>query len=288
MPDQHDVNVPDEPRYTWTTTQQHRLPRTCRPTCSTARASRASRSNTEGRCATSRRAATSRPTARGTPTPAASTRSSSACRSTASATTCSAANARPRRHACAGTRPLTTGSPSQRGTYGYYSVRSNGVDPSKGFITEGNIHTNNVGLFVQDAWTIGNRLTINVGLRTEREEVPTYTTADATDDSGVRHRVRLRGQARAARRLRLRPQGRRQVEGVRLVGHLLRHLQARTAARLVRRRQVDRVLLHARHARLARRCSTTSGCPPACPGTFIRVDRLPSSRRSGRTRSSRT
>ena len=46
-----------------------------------------------------------------------------------------------------------------------------------GFITQGNVHTNNLGLFVQDAWTVDNRLTINAGLRTEREEVPTYTTA---------------------------------------------------------------------------------------------------------------
>jgi hypothetical protein len=64
----------------------------------------------------------------------------------------------------------------QRGTYGYYSVRSQDVNPQLGFITEGNIHTNNVGLFIQDAWTIGSRLTVNVGIRTEQEKVPTYTT----------------------------------------------------------------------------------------------------------------
>ena len=55
-------------------------------------------------------------------------------------------------------------------------VRSNGVDPKQGFITEGNIHTNNIGLFIQDSWTINNRLTVNAGVRTEREQVPTYTT----------------------------------------------------------------------------------------------------------------
>ena len=103
-----------------------------------------------------------------------------------------------------------------RGTYGYYSVRSNAVDPKQGFITEGNIHTNNIGLFVQDAWTINNRLTVNVGVRTERERVPTYTTGSG--HPGVRHRVRLRRQAGAARRLRLRPQGRRPWKVVRLVG----------------------------------------------------------------------
>lgn len=72
--------------------------------------------------------------------------------------------------------PLPTGVPVTRGTYGYYEVRSNGVAPQQGLITEGNIHSNLIGLFVQDAWTINNKLTINAGVRTERERVPTYTT----------------------------------------------------------------------------------------------------------------
>jgi hypothetical protein len=61
-----------------------------------------------------------------------------------------------------------------RGPFGYYQVRSNGVDPKRGFITEGDVTTTNIGLFIQDAWTINNRLTINAGLRTERERVPAY------------------------------------------------------------------------------------------------------------------
>lgn len=65
-----------------------------------------------------------------------------------------------------------------RGAYGYYQVRSNGVDPSRGFTTVGNVHTNNIGLFFQDAWTVNNKLTINVGVRTEQEKVPTYVTDD--------------------------------------------------------------------------------------------------------------
>ena len=72
-----------------------------------------------------------------------------------------------------------------RGTYGYYTVRSNGADPTKGFITEGNIHTTNLGLFFQDAWTIGSKLTINAGLRTERERVPTYTTGSDIPEFGI-------------------------------------------------------------------------------------------------------
>jgi hypothetical protein len=62
----------------------------------------------------------------------------------------------------------------QRGQFGYYQVRSNGVQPELGFITEGDVNVNNIGLFVQDAWTISNRFTLNLGLRTEDERVPNF------------------------------------------------------------------------------------------------------------------
>jgi outer membrane receptor protein involved in Fe transport len=80
---------------------------------------------------------------------------------------------------------LSTGVPIQRGPYGYYEVRSNGVDHTKGIITEGNIHTTNIGLFVQDTWTLNNRLTINAGIRTERERVPTYTVGEDIPEFGL-------------------------------------------------------------------------------------------------------
>ena len=35
--------------------------------------------------------------------------------------------------------PLVSDDPTSRGTYGYYQVRSNGVRPEQGFITEGNV-----------------------------------------------------------------------------------------------------------------------------------------------------
>ncbi len=62
----------------------------------------------------------------------------------------------------------------QRGPFGYYRVRSNGVNPERGFMTSGNVSTNLYGLFVQDDWRLSDRLTLNLGLRTESERVPAF------------------------------------------------------------------------------------------------------------------
>ena len=53
-----------------------------------------------------------------------------------------------------------------RGTYGYWSWRQ--------FGTLGKVNVNNIGLFFQDAWTVNNKLTLNLGVRTEREDIPSY------------------------------------------------------------------------------------------------------------------
>jgi hypothetical protein len=73
-----------------------------------------------------------------------------------------------------------------RGPYGYYQVRSNGPVPQRGFVTEGNINNTNVGLFFQDAWTIKNKLTLNLGIRTENESVPSYTTSEGISDVAIK------------------------------------------------------------------------------------------------------
>jgi Carboxypeptidase regulatory-like domain/TonB-dependent Receptor Plug Domain len=63
---------------------------------------------------------------------------------------------------------------TSRGTYGYYDVTRN-------VLGVGDIHSNNVGLFVQDAWSPTSRLTINAGVRTESERVPFYTPGEEND-----------------------------------------------------------------------------------------------------------
>ncbi len=81
--------------------------------------------------------------------------------------------------------PLVSSDPTTRGTYGHYQVRSNGAVPKQGFITEGDINMNVFGLFIQDSWTINNKLTLNLGLRTEQEKVPTYTSGEDIPEFGV-------------------------------------------------------------------------------------------------------
>ena len=71
-----------------------------------------------------------------------------------------------------------SGASPARGTYGRYQVRSNGPYPNQGFVTQGDVSTTNVGLFVQDSWTVSRRLTLNLGLRTENEKVPTFVPGD--------------------------------------------------------------------------------------------------------------
>jgi len=52
------------------------------------------------------------------------------------------------------------------GTYGYYAVHD--------LATRGDVNANIQNLFIQDSWTIGSRLTLNLGVRTENEKIPTF------------------------------------------------------------------------------------------------------------------
>ena len=54
------------------------------------------------------------------------------------------------------------------GTYGYYEVNDRG--------TRGTVDANMPSLYVQDTWIVGSRLTLNLGVRTERETIPSFRT----------------------------------------------------------------------------------------------------------------
>jgi hypothetical protein len=67
-------------------------------------------------------------------------------------------------------------SDGRRGAFGYYTASGNGVIAGRGSLTQADTHSDNVALFVQDAWTVGDRVTLNLGLRAEEEHVPPFTS----------------------------------------------------------------------------------------------------------------
>ena len=58
----------------------------------------------------------------------------------------------------------------ESGKYGYYEVR----DPFA-FPYRADAYSNRMALYIQDSWTIANRLTLNIGLRAEQEKIPPFT-----------------------------------------------------------------------------------------------------------------
>ena len=63
-----------------------------------------------------------------------------------------------------------------RGTYGYYGVRANAVAGPYGDFYKA--FSNRWALYIQDSWTIKERFTLNLGLRTESEYIPSYATGN--------------------------------------------------------------------------------------------------------------
>lgn len=68
--------------------------------------------------------------------------------------------------------------------YGYYYVRSNGSEPRKGFRTWGDVRSDSLALFLQDSWSLTEHITINLGLRAEREAVPAFSGEDPIVEFG--------------------------------------------------------------------------------------------------------
>jgi hypothetical protein len=59
------------------------------------------------------------------------------------------------------------------GRYGYYSVYGNEATGPYGYFYA--VRSDRWAVYLQDSWTIGQKLTLNLGLRTESEYVPSYS-----------------------------------------------------------------------------------------------------------------
>jgi outer membrane receptor protein involved in Fe transport len=68
-----------------------------------------------------------------------------------------------------------------RGQYGYYRVRQ--------IYTSGTANSNNFSFWAQDSWTVGDRLTINAGIRTENEHVPNFSSGGSAISFGFQEKL---------------------------------------------------------------------------------------------------
>jgi hypothetical protein len=67
-----------------------------------------------------------------------------------------------------------------RGEYGYYSVNGSELTGPSGYFYD--VHNDRWAIYLQDSWTIADRLTINAGVRTEQEYIPNYSDDPAFKD----------------------------------------------------------------------------------------------------------
>ena len=71
-----------------------------------------------------------------------------------------------------------------RGKYGYYVVNHSS---SSAYGRNGNVSTNRWAIYLQDSWTLNNRLTVNLGLRTEDEVWPIYSSTPEWKGKAIYH-----------------------------------------------------------------------------------------------------
>lgn len=64
-----------------------------------------------------------------------------------------------------------------QGQYGYYRALQ--------IATQGKVTAQNSALFVQDSWRVNGRLTLNLGLRGERENIPSYANREDIPDTAI-------------------------------------------------------------------------------------------------------
>jgi hypothetical protein len=149
------------------------------------------------------------------------------------------------------------------------------VEPTKGFVTQGDIKTNLVGFFVQDQWSLTNRLTVNLGVRTEQEKVPSYTTAEGVPLYPIEFSYADKFAPRAGFAYDVKGDGRWKTYGSWGVFYDIFKLELPQGSFGGQKwLEYYYTLDTPNWPNLI-----TSGCPPACPGTFIRGPinfRLPS------------
>lgn len=74
------------------------------------------------------------------------------------------------------------GSSVCNGFAGYFTIRD-------GVVTNGNASSYNHGLYVQDSWTVGHGLTLNLGVRFEKEYLPPYSAGNPSISFGWTDKV---------------------------------------------------------------------------------------------------
>lgn len=155
----------------------------------------------------------------------------------------------------------------RRGPFGYYQVRSNGADPRRGFLTQGDISQTNVGFFIQDQWTIGNRLTLNFGVRTENESVPSYSLDPAIPPVGIEFGYGEKLAPRVGASYDLTGDGRNKIYGSWGVFYDIMKLELPRGSF-----GGDKWLEYYYTLDTAdwTTLNNNPSCPPACPGTLIR------------------
>ena len=155
------------------------------------------------------------------------------------------------------------------GTYGYYSVRSNGVAPEAGLHHRGR-HPHEQHRPVRPG-RLDDQQQADDQRRPPhraREGADLHHRAKTCRSIGIEFSFGDKLAPRVGFAYDIKGDGKWKV--VRFVGHLLRHLQARTAARLVRRRQVDASTYYTLDTSDWPTLVDGASCPPACPGTLIR------------------
>ena len=71
-----------------------------------------------------------------------------------------------------------TGGGTTETMYGYLQVR-------QPFGSIANIHSDRYAIFLQDSWTINNRVTLNVGIRAEKENIPSFSDLPEYQDPPI-------------------------------------------------------------------------------------------------------